>query len=176
MHPAPNTDNRKGRTHFLTLVAVPAFYRGRLPAVTLPHVSPISASDVRNRVTPIPTPLPVRLIGSLGVAGSVAAMVSQLAPGAKVLIALACVVAALAVTLMHPYRKRLREYAEVRGVDRRPSVSMLLPLMVWWLLLMAAPLAGWKTSGAVATFVVLLGAAWVLFPHVDGSRRLAYAD
>lgn len=136
----------------------------------------VSVADVRNRITPIPTPLSVRLIGSMGVAGSVAAMVSQLATGAKVLITLACVVAALATTLAHPYRKRLREYAEARRVDRRPSISMLLPLMVWWLLLMVAPLAGWPAWGAVTTFVVLLGAAWVLFPHVDGSRRLAYAD
>lgn len=53
---------------------------------------------------------------------------------------------------------------------------MLLPLMLWWLLLMLAPLAGWPAWGAVTCFIVLFGAAWVLFPHVDGSRRLAYAD
>lgn len=139
-------------------------------------MNPLSASDARNRVTPIPTPAPVRLIASLGVAGSVAVMVSQLAIGAKVVVALACVAAALAVTLAHPYRKRLREYADARGVDRRPSISMLLPLMLWWLLLMLAPLASWPAWGAVTCFIVLFGAAWVLFPHVDGSRRLAYAN
>ena len=103
-------------------------------------------------------------------------MVSQLATGAKLVIALACVAAALTITLAHPYRKRMREYADVRRVDRRPSISMLLPLMLWWLLLMLAPLAGWPAWGAVTCFIVLFGAAWVLFPHVDGSRRLAYAD
>lgn len=139
-------------------------------------MNPLSVSDARNRVTPIPTPAPVRLIASLGVAGSVAVMVSQLPVSMKVVIALVCVVAALAVTLTHPYRKRLREYADARRVDRRPSISMLLPPMLWWLLLMLAPLAGWPAWGAATCFIVLFGAAWVLFPHVDGSRRLAYAD
>ena len=136
----------------------------------------VSAAEARARVTPIPTPLTVRLIGSLGVAGSVAAMAWQLPVAAKVAIAAICVAAALAITLTHPYRGRMGAFARSRNVDTRPSISMLRPLMAWWLLLMLAPLAHWPAWGAALTFAGLLGAAWVLYPHVDGSRRLAYAD
>ena len=47
--------------------------------------------------------------------------------------------------------------------------------MLWWLLLMLAPLAGWPAVGAWVAGVLATAAAWVLYPHVDGSRRLAYA-
>ncbi|WKK60926.1 hypothetical protein QYQ98_07770 [Corynebacterium sp. P3-F1] len=134
------------------------------------------AYDVRNRVTPIPTPLIVRTAGSAGAAGSVAVMVSQLATGPKVLIALGCAALAIAVTLLHPYRGQMRAFAEEKKVDTVPSISMLVPLMLWWLALMLAPLAQWPTWGAVLVFVIVTAAAWVLYPHVDGSRRLAYAD
>lgn len=134
-----------------------------------------SAAEARSHVTPIPTPPLVRLVGSLGVAGSVAAMVSRLAAGQKVAVALACVAAALAMTLAHPYRRRIRAFARGKNVATVPSISMLLPLMAWWLIIMLAPLAGWPAWGALLTFAAVFGAAWVLFPHVDGSRRLAYA-
>jgi len=52
---------------------------------------------------------------------------------------------------------------------------MLLPVMLWWLALMLAPLAQWPTWGAVLTLIGGFGVAWVLYPHVDGTRRLAYA-
>lgn len=136
---------------------------------------PISAAEALNRKTPIPTPIIVHVIGSLGVAGSVAVLVSQLAIGTKVMLALACVIAAVAVTLAHPYRKQMRAYGEQKNVYTGPQISMMLPLMAWWLLLMLAPLAAWPVWGVAVTFVVLFGAAWVLYPHVDGSRRLAYA-
>lgn len=132
-------------------------------------------ADIKARTTPIPTPPLVRAVGTLGVAGSVAAMVSQLTPAVKVPVALACVVVALAVTLAHPYRRELREFARRANVDTRPSISMLVPLMAWWVALMLAPLAQWPTWGAVLTFVLVAGAAWALYPHVDGTRRLAYA-
>ena len=136
---------------------------------------PISASDVQNRVTPIPTPTVVRAVGSLGVGGSIGVMVSQAPLGIKVVVALICVTAAVAVTLAHPYRKRLRAFAEEHNVDRVPSLSMMLPPMVWWLALMLAPLAGWSAVAALLTGILAAGAAWLLYPHVDGTRRLAYA-
>lgn len=140
---------------------------------TAPYTA--AAAEARSRVTPIPTPPLVRLVGSLGVAGSVAAMVSRLGAGPKAAVALVCVAAALAVVLAHPYRQRMRAFAREKNVATVPSISMLLPLMAWWLILMLAPLAGWPAWGALLTFAVVFGAAWVLFPHVDGSRRLAYA-
>lgn len=143
---------------------------------TAPFTAPtVAAAEARSRVTPIPTPPLVRLVGSLGAAGSVAAMVSRLGTGPKVAVALVCVAAALAVVLAHPYRQRMRAFAREKNVATVPSISMLLPLMAWWLILMLAPLAGWPVWGALLTFAAVFGAAWVLFPHVDGSRRLAYA-
>lgn len=135
----------------------------------------VSAAEARARTTPIPTPPLVRAVGTLGVAGSVAVMVSQLAPAVKVPVALACVAVVLAVTLGHPYRRELRTFARRANVDTRPSISMLVPLMAWWVALMLAPLAHWPAWGAVLTFVLAAGAAWALYPHVDGTRRLAYA-
>lgn len=136
---------------------------------------PISAAEVRNRVTPIPTPTVVRALGSFGVGGSVGVMVSQAPLGVKAAVAILCVVAAVAVTLLHPYRKQLRAFAEEKNVARVPSIGMVLPLMLWWLLLMLAPLAGWSAVGAWVAGALTAVAAWVLYPHVDGSRRLAYA-
>ena len=134
------------------------------------------AHDVRIRVTPIPTPALVRTMGTAGVAGSIAVIVSQLAVGPKVLIALGCAILAVAVTLLHPYRAEMRAYAEEKRVSTVPSISMLVPLMLWWLALMLAPLAQWPAWGVTLTFLIVAGAAWILYPHVDGSRRLAYAD
>ena len=146
----------------------------RLPD-TLPGMIPITAAEVRDRVTPIPTPPVVRALGSIGVGGSIGVMVSQAPLSVKAVVAVLCVVAAVAVTLLHPYRKELRAFAEDKGVARVPSISMVLPLMLWWLLLMLAPLAHWPAVGAWAAGVAAAAAAWVLYPHVDGSRRLAYA-
>ena len=136
---------------------------------------PISAAEVRNRVTPIPTPTVVQALGSVGVGGSVGVMVSQAPLGVKAAVAILCVVAAVAVTLLHPYRKQLRAFAEEKNVARVPSIGMVLPLMLWWLLLMLAPLAHWPTLGAWVAGALAAAAAWVLYPHVDGTRRLAYA-
>ena len=134
------------------------------------------AHDVRSRITPIPTPALVRTVGTAGVAGSIAVMVSQLAVGPKVLITLGCAILAVAVTLLHPYRAEMRAYAEEKRVAPVPSLSMRGPLRLWWLALMLAPLALWPAWGVALTFLAVAGAAWVLYPHVDGSRRLAYAD
>ena len=136
---------------------------------------PISAAEVRNRVTPIPTPTAVRALGSLAVGASIGVMTSQAPLGVKAAVAILCVVAAVAVTLLHPYRKQLRAFAEEKNVARVPSLGMVLPLMLWWLLLMLAPLTHWPAVGAWVAGVLAAAAAWVLYPHVDGSRRLAYA-
>ena len=69
----------------------------------------------------------------------------------------------------------MREYAARKGVSTVASISMLVPLMLWWLLLMLAPLMLWPAWGALLAFMGLFALAWLLFPHVDGSRRLAYA-
>ena len=132
-------------------------------------------SDIRSRVTPIPTPLAVRAAGSAGVAGSVAIMASSAPIAVRAVVAIACIAVALGVTLVHPYRRAMREFAAQQQVGTVASISMLVPLMLWWLLLMLAPLLQWPVWGALLVFVGLFALAWLLFPHVDGSRRLAYA-
>ncbi|OHF37090.1 membrane protein [Corynebacterium imitans] len=132
-------------------------------------------ADIRSRVTPIPTPLAVRAAGAAGAAGSVAVMASAAPIAVRAGLALVCIAVALGVTFAHPYRREMREYAARKGASTVASISMLVPLMLWWLLLMLAPLAQWPTWGALVAFVGLFALAWLLFPHVDGSRRLAYA-
>ena len=107
--------------------------------------------------------------------GSIGVMVSQASLDIKAVVAILCVVSAVAVTLLHPYRQQLRAFTEEKNVARVPSIGMVLPLMLWWLLLMLAPLAHWPAVGAWVAGVLAAAAAWVLYPHIDGSRRLAYA-
>lgn len=102
-------------------------------------------------------------------------MTSQLPMGTKAAAALVCIALTIGITLAHPYRKQLAAFAMARGVSRVPSISMVLPVMLWWLALMLAPLAQWPSWGASLAGLLAAAAAWVLYPHVDGSRRLAYA-
>lgn len=132
-------------------------------------------AEIRSRVTPIPTPLAVRIAGSAGVAGSVAVMASTAPIAIRAAVALVCIAVALGVTFAHPYRREMREYAARKNAGTVASISMLIPLMLWWLLLMLAPLAQWPVWGVLLALVGLFGLAWLLYPHVDGSRRLAYA-
>ncbi|QXB17706.1 hypothetical protein SAMN04488531_1497 [Corynebacterium coyleae] len=136
---------------------------------------PISANEVRNRVTPIPTPAVVRAVGSLAVGGSVGVTVSEAPLGIKAITALVCVVVAIAVTWLHPYRKQIVAFAEEKNVSRVPSISMVVPLMVWWLVLMIGPLVHWSAVAGLLVGILAAVAAWLLYPHVDGTRRLAYA-
>lgn len=143
--------------------------------VTSPFMIPISANEVRSRVTPIPTPAVVRALGSLAVGGSVGVMVSEAPLGIKAITALVCVVVAIAVTWLHPYRKQIAAFAEEKNVSRVPSISMVVPLMVWWLVLMMGPLVHWSAVAGLLVGILAAVAAWLLYPHVDGTRRLAYA-
>ena len=89
--------------------------------------------------------------------------------------AVCVVVAAVVIVLRHPYRRELRAYAHAHHVSTTPSVGQLVPLMVWWALLMAAVVFTFPVWGSFLVWLVLFGAASLLLPHIDGSRRLAYA-
>ena len=103
-------------------------------------------------------------------------MAAPLPAAVKVGVALAAVLIARATTRAHPYRKAMAEFARSRNVSQVPSLSMVVPLMLWWLAIMLcpliAPLPGWGLALLAGGLFV---AAWVLMPHVDGTRRLAYA-
>ncbi|STC69709.1 hypothetical protein [Corynebacterium pilosum] len=132
--------------------------------------------DMRAHQTPIPTPFLVRAVASLLTGASVALMLSGLGLGAKVLLALACVAGAVVLVFAHPYRREMRAYARAKQVDTFPTLGQIVPLMLWWLALMLAPLAApWPAFGVVATGIVVAGLAWLVFPHVDGTRKLAFA-
>lgn len=138
--------------------------------------SPASAyRDFRGRKTPVPTPPGVRLAASALAAFSVTALTTSLGFAVSVPLALLCVVAAVLIVLLHPYRRELRDYAHAHSVSTAPSVGQLIPLMAWWALLMAAVMFTFPVWGSFSVWLVLFGAAYLLLPHIDGSRRLAYA-
>lgn len=101
---------------------------------------------------------------------SVAALTSPLPIPIAVGVALLSVIAAVALTLTHPYRTQMKAYAE-----SIPSIAQLVPLMIWWLLLMLAPIITLPWWGVILVFLALFAVAYLVFPHVDGTRKLAFA-
>lgn len=129
-----------------------------------------------HRPTPIPTPGWVRLLGSALFATAVAILASQVEIPIAAITALLAVVAALAVTLCHPYRRELRDFAERHNVTMLPSVGQILPLFLLWLGVMLAPLFALPQWGTALVWLGVFIACFLLYPHVDGSRKLAYAN
>ena len=125
--------------------------------------------------TPIPTPLWVRLGASLLAGAAVAVGTSRIHFGLALGLSLVFILVACTLVFLHPYRQRMREFAEDHNVSLLPSVAQLLPLMVLWLAIMAAPLIALPAWGSALVWALVFGAAFLLFPHVDGSRKLAYA-
>ncbi|MDK8762435.1 hypothetical protein QP922_01165 [Corynebacterium sp. MSK218] len=125
--------------------------------------------------TPIPAPLWVRLGASLLAGAAVAVGTSRIHFGLALGLSLVFILAACTLVFLHPYRQRMREFAEDHNVSLLPSIAQLLPLMVLWLAIMAAPLIALPAWGSALVWALVFGAAFLLFPHVDGSRRLAYA-
>lgn len=125
--------------------------------------------------TPIPTPLWVRLGASLLAGAAVAVGTSRIHFGLALGLSLVLILAACALVFLHPYRQRMREFAEDHNVSMLPSLAQLLPLMVLWLAIMLAPLIALPAWGNALVWTLVFGAAFLLFPHVDGSRKLAYA-
>lgn len=125
--------------------------------------------------TPIPTPLWVRLGASLLAGAAVAVGTSRIHFGLALGLSLVFILAACALVFLHPYRQRMHEFAEDHNVSLLPSVAQLLPLMALWLAIMTAPLIALPAWGSALVWALVFGAAFLLFPHVDGSRKLAYA-
>lgn len=134
-----------------------------------------SIADIRTRTTPVPTPLLVRYGGSILVATALAALVSDLSLPVAAPVALVCTIAAVVLTLCHSYRRRLREFADTHNVTMMPSVQQLLPLMLLWLAIMLAPLFTLPLWGTVLVWVAGFATTVLFYPHVDGTRKMAYA-
>lgn len=134
-------------------------------------------TDFRTRHTPIPTPAVVRLIGSVLVGLSLAVITATgtVSLPIALLVAVSAAAGAVGLTLTHPYRRRLRDYATQKNVTMLPSIAQLIPLILWWMLgmtLVIFPLPLWGTA---LIWLAGVAVAFLLYPHVDGTRKLAYA-
>lgn len=136
--------------------------------------SSISATTLS---TPIPTPPTVRFISSALIAAAVAVLTTSLAREIQVIALLISTGAAFLVLFSHPYRKEIRTFLEKRNMHYTPKFAQVVPLFFVWLALMLAPLLApalfWITA---ITFLITFGWMWLIFPHVDGTRALAFVD
>lgn len=136
--------------------------------------SSISATTLS---TPIPTPPTVRFVSSALIAAAVAVLTTSLAREIQVIALLISTGAAFLVLFSHPYRKEIRTFLEKRNMHYTPKFAQVVPLFFVWLALMLAPLLApapfWITA---ITFLITFGWMWLIFPHVDGTRALAFVD
>ena len=132
-------------------------------------------NPLRAHTTPIPTPPWVRLGASLLAGAAVAVGTSRIHFGLAMGLSLLLLIAACALVFLHPYRADLRDYAQRHNVTMLPNAAQLIPLMVLWLMVMLSPLLALPAWGSALVWALVSGAAFLLFPHVDGSRKLAYA-
>ncbi|MDT9408280.1 hypothetical protein [Corynebacterium rouxii] len=136
--------------------------------------SSISATTLS---TPIPTPPTVRFVSSALIAAAVVVLTTSLAREIQVIALLISTGAAFLVLFSHPYRKEIRTFLEKRNMHYTPKFAQVVPLFFVWLALMLAPLLApapfWITA---ITFLITFGWMWLIFPHVDGTRALAFVD
>lgn len=136
-----------------------------------------SYSQMRSHIIPIPTPPIVRISASLLVGGAVAALTTDLSTGVQVGIMAACLAVAFLITLGHPYRGEMKRYRAQHGVAMVPTVGQIMPLFLTWLALMLAPLLGGSALWvSILVWVLVSGWMFLTFPHVDGSRALAFVE
>lgn len=131
--------------------------------------------DFRDRTTPVPTPPGVRLAAAALAAFSVTVLTTGLSPAVSVPLALVCVIAAVLVVLRHAYRRTLKLYARQHHVSTAPSIGQLAPLMAWWALLMGAVMFTLPVWGSFTLWLGLFALSYLLLPHIDGTRKMAYA-
>ncbi|QDZ42078.1 hypothetical protein [Corynebacterium sp. sy039] len=123
------------------------------------------------------TPPSVRLSTSVLFGLGVASLTTALPRGIQVAIMLASIGIGILLIFSHPYRAHIRAFLEQRNLYYRPKFSQIVPLFLVWLMLMLAPLLApapwWATLGSG---LIVFGWMWLIFPHVDGTRALAYLD
>jgi len=133
-------------------------------------------SDIRSRRTPIPTPPIVRMGTSLLIAVGVAALSTDLARGIQVGVMVGAIAAGLLLLFGHPYRREMKEFLEARNAVIKPQLGQMMPLFLVWLALMIVPVfAPLPIWGTVLVGLAVFGWMYLVFPHVDGTRALAYA-
>lgn len=133
--------------------------------------------DPRAYKTPIPTPPLVRLLSSVLIGVGVAVLTTDLAREVQVVVMALSLGAGILLIFSHPYRKQIRDFLEERNLHYTPKFTQVLPLFLVWITLMIAPAFApaplWGTLAFGAG--VFLWMYWI-FPHVDGTRALAFVD
>ncbi|RNE48827.1 hypothetical protein [Corynebacterium alimapuense] len=133
-------------------------------------------SNLRSNTTPIPTPAVVRLGTSALIGLGVAALSTELPRGVQVAVMVIAIGAGILLLFGHPYRKQIKDYLERRNLRNKPKFARVMPLFTVWLALMVmpafAPLPIW---GSLLVWLGIFGWMYWVFPHVDGSRALAFA-
>lgn len=133
-------------------------------------------SDIRSRRTPIPTPLTVRVGTSLLFAVGVAVLSTGLDRGVQVGVMVAMIAVGLLLMFGHPYRREMKEFLQAKNAVIKPQLGQILPLFFVWLALMIVPVfAPMPIWGTVLVGAAVFGWMYLVFPHVDGTRALAYA-
>lgn len=137
----------------------------------------MSFTDARARKTPIPTPDIVRFGSSFLIAAGVAILTTGLPRGIQVAAMVICIAAGILLIFSHPYRKEIKAFLDERNLYYRPKFSQIVPMFLVWLALMLAPVLApasiWVTA---LVFVGVFGWMLLVFPHVDGTRALAFVD
>lgn len=132
-------------------------------------------STMRSHVTPIPTPGFVRAGTSLLLGAGVAVLSTDLPRGIQVAVMVVSIAAGLLLMFSHPYRREMKEYTEKRNVEYRPRLGQVFPLFAVWLALMLVPIiAPLPVWGTLLVWVAVFGWMFWVFPHIDGSRALAF--
>jgi cytochrome bd-type quinol oxidase subunit 2 len=137
----------------------------------------MSFTDARSRKTPIPTPDIVRFGSSFLIAAGAAVLTTGLPRGIQVIAMVICVAAGILLIFSHPYRREIKAFLDERNLYYRPKFGQIVPMFLVWLALMLAPVlapaAIWVT---VLVFLGIFGWMLLVFPHVDGTRALAFVD
>ncbi|WPF66565.1 MULTISPECIES: hypothetical protein [unclassified Corynebacterium] len=133
-------------------------------------------ATMRSHLTPIPTPPVVRLSSSFLGGAAVAMLSTDLSRPHQVILAFLFLLIALVLPFVHPYRHRIREYRREHQVPFQPQVWQFLPLFFLWIAIMLAPLLA-PAPLWTSVLLLLAAAGWLhlTFPHIDGTRALAYA-
>ncbi|WIM72989.1 hypothetical protein QP028_04545 [Corynebacterium suedekumii] len=133
-------------------------------------------STMRSHVTPIPTPAVVRLGSSLLIGLGVAALSTGFPRGIQVAVMVVAIAAGLLLLFGHPYRREMKEFLEKKNVVAKPRLTQVMPLFFVWLALMIVPVfAPMPIWGTALVWLAVFGWMYWVFPHVDGSRALAFA-
>lgn len=121
----------------------------------------------------IQPPVRVRAISSVLFGLAVGIMAGPIAPGIQVVVLVLCVGAALLLTFIHPYRRKVREEVEKRGERYRTSVAQVMPLFPLWIGLMTLPMLSTRSWLLVVIFWAIAGAyTWFVYHHIDGTAHI----